>query len=225
LNNIRIVVDKSVLLDNFILNMSQEIALQVSTGVLFALYVLIWGAGFIRSGIKWDNIYTFSEGLLDAILLRLFLFFGIGSLTIYILEPRLMQWSEFTCPLYIRIIGIPLGAISLVLLFLEIKTLGENFSPTLKISISHRLITTGIYRWVRHPMYMTLILIWVAFVLLSANWFIAIWGFLAYALIIVWRLPKEEKMLIDYFGDDYLEYMERTGKLFPQINFLVQQKK
>ena len=48
---------------------------------------------------------------------------------------------------------------------------------------------------------------------------------MAYALIIFRRLPKEEKMLIDYFGDDYLEYIKHTGKLFPRLSSFIQQKK
>ena len=191
--------------------------LLTSLRIIFILFILIWGIGFVRSGIKWKNIYTPTEGMIDAALLRFFLLFGIGAMVVFVFDPHLMDWSEFECPTWMRVVGIPIGFTSLILLFWEMKSLGFNFSPTLSIHKNHVLITTGIYQWVRHPMYMTLILLWIAFFLLSSNWFIGMTSLLAYGLIILRRLPKEEKMLLDYFGDDYREYIKNTGRLLPKF--------
>ena len=67
-------------------------------------------------------------------------------------------------------------------------------------------------------MYITFVLLWIAYFLLSANWFIGLTGIMAYVLIFVMRIPKEERMMIDRFGEEYVAYMKRTGRYLPRIN-------
>jgi protein-S-isoprenylcysteine O-methyltransferase Ste14 len=54
-----------------------------------------------------------------------------------------------------------------------------------------------------------------SFALLAANWFIAL-ADLATLAVLISRLPREEEKLIEHFGDDYMEYMKRTGRLLPR---------
>jgi protein-S-isoprenylcysteine O-methyltransferase Ste14 len=105
---------------------------------------------------------------------------------------------------------------SILLFFWVLRSLGRNFSTSLTIKKDQTLVTDGPYRWVRHPMYTTFVLLWVAFMLLSANWFIGLTGLLAYALTMTVRTPKEERMMIEAFGDDYRAYMKRTGRYLPR---------
>ena len=78
------------------------------------------------------------------------------------------------------------------------------------------LITSGPYRWVRHPMYTTIFVWAVAFLLMSANWLVGgLWfglGLVASALVRV-----EEAVLIDTFGAAYRVYMRRTGRFLPRL--------
>ncbi len=72
------------------------------------------------------------------------------------------------------------------------------------------------YRWVRHPLYSAGAVFAVALNLLVANWFTTASGTTALTLLLM-RLPKEEEELIIRFGDEYREYAERTGRLFPRF--------
>ena len=77
-------------------------------------------------------------------------------------------------------------------------------------------ITSGPYRYVRHPFYVTAALAFAANALATANWFIASTGFVALALLVI-RTPTEEGKLVERFGDDYRRYMARTGRFFPRL--------
>ena len=95
-------------------------------------------------------------------------------------------------------------------------TLGKNLTDTVVTRKDHELVTTGPYRFVRHPFYCAFILAVLANATVAANWFILLTGGAAW-LVIVFRSKKEEENLIARFGDDYRGYMERTGRLFPRL--------
>jgi protein-S-isoprenylcysteine O-methyltransferase Ste14 len=95
--------------------------------------------------------------------------------------------------------------------------LGESWSVTLELNADHRLVTRGVYRLVRHPMYSSFFLLGVGQALLMANWIAGLAGLAATSLLVSIRLPNEEAMMIESFGDDYRDYMRRTGGLVPRI--------
>jgi protein-S-isoprenylcysteine O-methyltransferase Ste14 len=109
-----------------------------------------------------------------------------------------------------------MGLISIPLIAWVHWTLGRAFSKSLTIQESHQLVTTGPYRWIRHPMYTIFIFYFLSLFLISTNLFLLItWIIMVITFII--RIPKEEQMLIDQFGDAYRQYMQRTGRLFPRL--------
>lgn len=77
----------------------------------------------------------------------------------------------------------------------------------------HELVTGGPYRWVRHPLYAVGSSFFVSLSLVAANWFM---GLSSLSVLLV-RLPKEEEKLIERFGDEYRQYMKRTGRLLPGL--------
>ena len=79
----------------------------------------------------------------------------------------------------------------------------------------HTLVTTGPYQFVRHPFYVASALAFTANALATANWFIALMGGLAMALLVL-RTTIEEAHLVNRFGDDYARYMKQTGRFFPR---------
>ncbi len=88
---------------------------------------------------------------------------------------------------------------------------------TREIKDSHALITNGIYKTIRHPMYSSFALWSIAQCLLLQN-YIAGFSTLFIDIIMYFiRIPKEEQMMIDQFGEEYREYMKQTGRLFPKI--------
>lgn len=94
--------------------------------------------------------------------------------------------------------------------------LGKSWSVTLELNNDHQLVTRGVYRWLRHPMYASFFAMGAAQALLLSNW-IAGWAALAAVIALyVIRVPEEEKMMLDYFGDAYRAYMQRTGGIVPK---------
>lgn len=135
-----------------------------------------------------------------------------GAMFVYIFRPEWMAWGRVPLPDGLRWTGAIAGFGSLGLLVWVQHSLGKNFSTLLRIRFDHTLVTYGPYRWVRHPMYTTLLLLSVAILLLTANWLIGGAWILAILLVMIVRTPFEERMMMEKFGDEYRQYMRRTGK-------------
>ena len=103
----------------------------------------------------------------------------------------------------------------LLMFFLSHKALGRNFSVTLEIGQRQMLVTDGIYRYVRHPMYTAFWLWGLAQALLFSNWIVASAGILSVTFLYFRRIDREEQMMIETFGDNYRAYCSRTSRLIP----------
>ncbi len=79
----------------------------------------------------------------------------------------------------------------------------------------HRLVTTGPYRFIRHPIYASFIAIMLLVLPLSANWALGLSGLLLVISIAAVRIPIEEDQLHKRFGKDWEEYRDQTGSLLP----------
>lgn len=134
----------------------------------------------------------------------------------YLFTP-LLEFADYSLPAWVGWIGTAVFAAALWLLWRSHADLGENFSPELKIRDEHSLVTQGVYRHIRHPMYASHILWAVAQALLLQNW-MAGPAFLVMSLpLYIVRIPREEKMMEDEFGEEYRKYAERTGQVVPRI--------
>jgi protein-S-isoprenylcysteine O-methyltransferase Ste14 len=78
------------------------------------------------------------------------------------------------------------------------------------------LVTTGLYGWVRHPLYTAFLVEAVGISLLMANWFVAVTAGSLWTLLAM-RTRQEERKLIERFGDEYQEYMRRVGRFLPRL--------
>lgn len=96
--------------------------------------------------------------------------------------------------------------------------LAANFSPSLFIRENHTLVTKGIYRNIRHPMYLSFFMWAIGQALLINNWLAGPLGLLAFAMIYWFRVPREERQLLDQFGAEYEAYQKRAGRLLPKLN-------
>ena len=81
----------------------------------------------------------------------------------------------------------------------------------------HRLVTQGLYRRVRHPMYMALLLYAAGQALVLPNYVAGPSYGVAMALLVALRLGPEERMMLEEFGKDYEEYRARTKRLVPGV--------
>lgn len=95
-------------------------------------------------------------------------------------------------------------------------TLSLSFTPTLQTIEGLRLVTEGIYRWIRHPMYTSFTLSFTASFLTSTSWVVGALGFV-YSLLILNRANAEEKMLLESLGDEYQAYMKHSGRFLPKM--------
>jgi protein-S-isoprenylcysteine O-methyltransferase Ste14 len=129
----------------------------------------------------------------------------------------LLDFAHVPVPAAVRWIGLPVGLAGLALLFATHRALGRNWSGVLEISEQHRLVVSGPYRRVRHPMYSALFCVVLSNALLSANWLIALTNLGCVTLMYFARVRDEEHMMIDQFGDEYRAYMKRTGRLIPRL--------
>lgn len=97
------------------------------------------------------------------------------------------------------------------------KSLGTNWSISLEIREQHKLISAGPYAFVRHPMYASFLLMAVGQALLLSNWIVALAGLTGFAVLFFVRVGKEERMMLESFGPQYREYMERTKRIIPYL--------
>lgn len=135
---------------------------------------------------------------------------------IYVFTPWLNSFS-MGLPDWARWSGVVIFGLDLFLFWWVHKTLGKNWSPVLEIRKDHNLITEGPYKYIRHPMY-TCMWLWVAgFWLIPSNWVVGIVAFVTWSILYFIRLPDEEKMMIEEFGQEYRDYMKMTTKIIPWV--------
>jgi protein-S-isoprenylcysteine O-methyltransferase Ste14 len=114
-------------------------------------------------------------------------------------------------------LGLVFAGAALVLFRLTHKALGRNWSVSLDLREDHKLITDGIYRHVRHPMY-TAFWAWaIAQALLLPNWFAGFAGMLGFGILFFGRIAREEQMMLERFGDEYRAYAAQTCRIIPGI--------
>lgn len=142
------------------------------------------------------------------------------SLLAYLIRPAWMAWSQVPLPAWVRWLGAVLGALTVPLNFWALSSLGKNISETVRVKTSHELVTHGPYRWVRHPLYTTGLLLLLSAALLMASWLVAALTVAAAAGIRGVVIPQEEEALTEKFGDRYREYSERTGRLVPRLSLV-----
>jgi len=95
--------------------------------------------------------------------------------------------------------------------------LGDNWSVTLELRNGHQLVKHGVYRSIRHPMYAAIFLWSLAQGLILENWLAGWSSFATFSAMYFLRTPREERMMCEFLGEEYREYMRETGRLFPRI--------
>lgn len=107
--------------------------------------------------------------------------------------------------------------LALYLMWRAHYALGKNWSMSLEIRKGHELITQDIYRRIRLPMYTGIGLWALSKPLLLHNWLAGWSAFVSFLLLLLLRVPREERMMVQEFGDQYRDYMRRTGQIFPRL--------
>jgi len=138
----------------------------------------------------------------------------IGLFT-YLVNPARMAWSSMPIPVWLRWVGIGIGAAGGALFIWTLPTLGKNLTDTVVTRRDHTLVTSGPYRFVRHPFYVAVALTMLGNALAAANWFLLGGGVLVFTLLAI-RTRIEEAELVARFGGAYETYMHRTPRFVPK---------
>ena len=170
----------------------------------------------IRSQASGEKLDRRQEGLFILYTLRPCGLAAMGGLVAFVLDPAWMAWASVPLPAALRWTGVAIGLPTVALGIWTFRSLGRNITDTVVTRREHTLVTSGPYRYVRHPFYVTSALAFAANALATANGFIALTGFAALALLVI-RTTTEEAKLVERFGDDYRRYMARTGRFFPRV--------
>jgi protein-S-isoprenylcysteine O-methyltransferase Ste14 len=185
--------------------------------IIFITSVIISGYSRLKADkTTGEKVSWKDEGTIMILLLRVGGLLLWLSLIGYLIHPPLLAWSKVGLPNWIRWIGVGTGFICVFLIYWLFSSIGSGISPTVGTRKEHKLVTHGIYRWVRHPLYSVGTLLFLSFAILADSWYIAAMAILTFVLLAI-RLPNEEAHLIQKFGDEYREYMKNTGAYLPKF--------
>jgi protein-S-isoprenylcysteine O-methyltransferase Ste14 len=118
---------------------------------------------------------------------------------------------------FVAWLGVVVLVSALMLFFHTHSRLGRYWSVTLEIRENHGLVTDGIYRFVRHPMYSAYFLWTLAQALLLPNWIAGPAGLVGFGTLFTFRVRREERMMLQNFGDTYAAYAARTKRIIPGV--------
>jgi protein-S-isoprenylcysteine O-methyltransferase len=147
------------------------------------------------------------------------LVFGVmiyGGVLITLLDfaqgPRQTHWLATSLGLFLASVGVALR-------YTSIRALGHFFTYELRIEPGHRLVQHGPYRFIRHPGYAGVLLLLAGLPLIfqNQNWYGFLWLGLVCGSFMIVRIPQEEAMLIEAFGDEYRAYIKCTKRLIPFV--------
>jgi protein-S-isoprenylcysteine O-methyltransferase Ste14 len=146
-------------------------------------------------------------GLYDLITLGYALSFSIGATRI----GRIYYWNTFYA------IGMALFVIGFIIRIHSLLTLKQYFTYSVAKVENHKIIETGLYKFIRHPGYLGQLIIFIGISTAISNWISILVMMIPITLGYLNRIKVEERFMLEQLGGDYLNYQERTKRLIPMI--------
>ncbi|RIX76324.1 protein-S-isoprenylcysteine O-methyltransferase [Acidovorax cavernicola] len=171
-------------------------------------------AAFQRHGASGAKAHSRADAR-DRLLIVIVGLCQMGLPALLLLTPWL-DAANYTRPEALTWVGTVVMAGALWLFWRSHADLGASWSVTLELNQDHRLVTQGVYRRIRHPMYASFFAMAIGQALLLSNWIAGGAALLAISLLYIVRTPNEERMMLESFGDEYRDYMRRTGGILPR---------
>lgn len=170
-----------------------------------------------RKVLKDERKFEMREGRLDlvagAIAALTSLLFG-GA---YILVPKVFGFAYLDYPVWLRLLGAGLLAGGITLLWRAHHALDISFNSLVGTREEQKLVTSGPYRLIRHPIYTAYFMNYLGGGLLASHWVLTFVPLIFFGILVINRMGKEEKMLREEFGEAYEEYTRETGMLLPKL--------
>ena len=142
---------------------------------------------------------------------------GLSVIPAFYLATGIPAFADYQFRPWMGWFGLVVELLFLALFYASHRQLGRNWSITLEIRDDHRLVTDGLYRYVRHPMYSSFWLWAIAQAFLLPNWVAGLAGLVGVGMLFFTRVGAEEAMMEKSFGDEYRAYAARTGRVIPRI--------
>jgi protein-S-isoprenylcysteine O-methyltransferase Ste14 len=182
--------------------------------VLFCWIILIlywvFSSLFVKkSVVKRNWLLTISSRiLLTAVVILLYIFYR--SATLLFLEFLFKSYFQFL------ILGSILTIIGLIGAIWARYYLGSNWGSVVGYTENHELITNGPYKYIRHPIYSSVILMFIGTFLYYGNLFSLVL-IITIPIWLLWRVKKEEEIMIKLFDKKYKDYMKNSKRLIPGV--------
>ena len=155
---------------------------------------------------------TIQGPIRENLTLQLFILIGslmtVGSIVEYVLRGGVFQW-------WALIAGILCAVASFKLRWAAIDALGKFWSLHVEIRENHEFVQSGPFRFVRHPVYFSMVLELAASGLMCSAWWMLLVIPVLFVPALIMRLRLEEPALVEKFGDVYRDYQRRVPMLIP----------
>jgi protein-S-isoprenylcysteine O-methyltransferase Ste14 len=181
----------------------------------------VWTTRVARHGQKGASTVTSARPDRLEWVLMILITVGMFALPVVCLATPWLDFADYRLPDWATVtsgvVGTAVFALALWLLWRSHADLGRHWSVRLEIQQDHSLVTDGVYRHIRHPMYAAHWLWAMAQLLLLPNWIAGPAFLVSFLPLYLRRVPREEQMLLDYFGEQYRTYVSRTGRVIPRL--------
>lgn len=158
---------------------------------------------------------TLSAGSADRGTYWVILVAQFGAVPLGLLARRVAPWADL--PVWVWAVGIVAMVVGTVIRLWAVRALGPQFRRVVAVSPDQPVVTTGPYRWVRHPSYTGALLIFGGFGLALANaWSVLVLVVLP-AMAYLRRIRVEEAELAAVLGERYLSYAHGRARLIPSV--------
>ena len=132
-------------------------------------------------------------------------FLGMYVLPLVFIFSNWLDFANYSLPVWAGVLGILFLILALYINWRAQVDLSKSWSPSLEVTEGQKLVTGGIYSVLRHPIYTAMLLFSAAQVQLLHNWIAGLFGALIFLPIYVTRVPRDEQMMLEQFGDQYRE--------------------
>ena len=124
---------------------------------------------------------------------------------------RIYHWNIFFT------LGAIVALTGLTIRILALLTLRKYFTYSVARVENHKLVTTGLYRYIRHPGYLGQLIIFLGISLSLSNWLSVLGMIIPVSAGFLYRIHVEERFMVEQMGDEYSEYHKKTKKIIPGI--------
>ncbi len=196
--------------------MNHDVVFRGAVAGVLVTFVVVSALLGLRYRKSWGKVVKRGEGRLKFGAAGFLSLAWMSASVAFVVNPAWMSWSALPLPVSLRWTGVGVILATIVFPLSAFFSLGKNYSGTVVIKDSHTLVTSGPYRWVRHPIFTSYFALALSLFLLTTNWFVGL-ALLALSILLASRVEGEEALLLGRFGDEYRTYMRRTGRFLPRL--------